>query len=93
MSWFEETDKGVLLKIRVIPRAKKTAVQGLHGEQLKIRLNAPPVDGKANKELIAFLSRETGVPRSGIELIGGETSRDKQIRLHAPTAKINKLLP
>ena len=54
---------------------------GLHGEALKIRLAAPPVDGKANACLIAFLADRLGVARSAISLLSGEASRAKRVRI------------
>jgi uncharacterized protein (TIGR00251 family) len=57
----------------------KTEVAGLHGEALKIRLAAPPVDGKANACLIAFLANQLGVARSAVSLISGESSRAKRV--------------
>ena len=64
------------------PGAKKTSVTGLHGEALKIRLAAPPVEGKANEALIAFLAERLGLTRAQVELVRGQTSREKT--LHVP---------
>ena len=57
MSWFEETAKGILIHIKAQPKASKIQVSGLYGDQIKIRLAAPPVDGKANEELLRFLAK------------------------------------
>ena len=71
-----------LLKIRVIPRAKKTEIIGtLADGALKIKLKAPPVDGKANEELVKFLSEEWCVTKSEINIIRGKTSRTKIIEI------------
>ena len=75
------TPKSVEIKIRAQPRAGRTEIAGTHGDALKIRLAAPPVDGKANEELIAFLSATLGVPTSAVELIRGRTSRTKTVRI------------
>ena len=65
------------LKIRVIPNAKKSEFAGYRDGELLLRLNAPPVDGKANKAAIEFISRYLSVSRSSVQLIGGERSRHK----------------
>jgi uncharacterized protein len=66
-----------MLKIRVIPNAKKTEFAGHREGELLLRLNAPPVDGKANKAAIDFVARYLGVSRSSVQLTGGERSRHK----------------
>lgn len=70
------------VKIRAHPRAGKTEVAGVHGDRVKIRIAAPPVDGAANDELVSFLAKRLGVPRSRVEILSGETSRDKRVRIH-----------
>jgi uncharacterized protein len=67
----------VKLKVRVIPNAKKTEVAGSRGDEIVLRLNAPPIDGKANKAAVEFLSRFLGVSRSAVLIAGGERSRHK----------------
>lgn len=81
MSWLSADDQGVTLRLHIQPGAKKTEVAGLHGEALKIRLAAPPVDGKANACLVAFLADRLGVARSAISLVSGEASRAKRVRI------------
>jgi uncharacterized protein len=81
MSWLATDDNGVILRLHIQPGAKKTEVAGLHGEALKIRLAAPPVDGKANACLIAFLADQLDVAKSSISLISGDTSRAKRVRI------------
>ena len=70
-----------VLRIRVQPRARKTEVSGVHGQALKIRLQAPPVDGKANRALLKYLAKRLDIPVSAIRLAAGESSRDKIIHL------------
>ena len=72
-----EEDGGIAIRIRASPNAKKTEVVGVTGDRVKIRLHAPPVDGKANKELISFLAKTIGVRKSACTITHGETSRDK----------------
>lgn len=82
MSWIAATsDGGVVLSLHVQPGAKKTEIVGPHGEALKIRLAAPPVDGKANAALLAFIARKVGVSGTAVELLSGETSRAKRVRV------------
>jgi len=79
MEWIRETAKGVLLPVRAVPRASKNEIQGIHGDALKIRLQAPPVDGKANEALIRFLGETLDIPRSQISVASGETGRNKAV--------------
>jgi uncharacterized protein len=76
-----EAAGGVTLAVRAQPAAKKTAIVGVYGEgdasQLKIAVQAPPVDGRANEALIAFLAELFGLPRKSVELASGELSRNK----------------
>lgn len=82
MDWLNRAaDGSLVLSLHIQPGAKKTEIAGLHGEALKIRLAAPPVDGKANAALIAFLAKTCGVPKSAVELVSGDTSRTKRVRL------------
>jgi uncharacterized protein (TIGR00251 family) len=80
-------DNQLLLDCHVQPGARQTRISGIHGNRLKIQLNAPPVDGKANKQLIDFLSKQFGKPKSQVVLVRGQTSRTKTIRIDS----INRL--
>jgi uncharacterized protein len=86
--WRREDSDALILALHVQPGAKRTAVDGAHGEgtqqRLKIRLAAPPVDGKANAELLRFLADAFGVPSRNVGLVRGETSRQKVVRVDAP---------
>ena len=79
-SWLRVSGDDVVLTLHIQPGAKKTAVAGAHGEALKIRLNAPPVDGKANDCLIAYLADLLGLPKSRVVLESGQSSRSKRVR-------------
>lgn len=93
MSWITETKDGVVLKIHATPRASRSQVQGLHGDALKIRLQAPPVDGKANEALLEFLSGTLGIPRRQFTLISGQTSRQKRVAVQGLSSeRITKVL-
>ena len=81
--------------MHIQPGARKTEVVGLHGAALKIRLAAPPVDGKANQALIDFLAGQLGIPKQRVDLIAGASSRAKRVRINGITAAavIERLLP
>ena len=87
MNWLTATADGVRLTLHVQPGARRTEVAGLHGDALKIRLAAPPVDGKANAELVRLLAEAFGVPRRQVAILRGETSRDKLVRVDAPVRR------
>lgn len=79
VDWLQVHAGAVTLTLHIQPGAKKTEVVGLHGDALKIRLAAPPVDGKANAALIEFLAARLGVARSALCLKSGLTSRRKVV--------------
>jgi len=79
MSPLETTEDGIRLRLRIQPRASRTEVAGLHGDLLRIRLSAPPVDGAANEELIRFLADLLGVPRRAVEITAGHSGRQKTV--------------
>ena len=74
-------DGTLLLSLYVQPRASRNELAGLHGEALKLRLTTPPVDGKANKAVIAFLSKLFKIPKSDIIIKNGLQSRSKRLML------------
>lgn len=88
MSYFRWDGEDLILDCHLQPKASKDEFAGLHGERLKIRLTAPPVDGKANAHLQAFLARSFGVAKSQVRLESGELNRQKRLRIEAP-----KILP
>ena len=72
---------GVLLQFSVMPNAKRTEVDGLHDGALRVRLAAPPIDGRANEALVAWLAKSLGVPKRDVEVLRGESSRRKQVAI------------
>lgn len=95
VAWVQQAGEDVLLSLHVQPGAKKTEVAGLYGDALKIRLAAPPVDGKANACLVAFLADQLAVAKSRVILVAGAGSRTKRMkvcRLEKATA-IRQLAP
>lgn len=79
MAFCTASKDGVLIRVHVVPRASKTEVVGLQGEALKVRLQAPPVDGKANAALCEFIAGELGVPKRSASVVAGMTSREKTV--------------
>lgn len=73
------------LSVRVVPRSSKEGVAGCEGGVVRIRLNAPPVEGQANESLVRFLSKTLGVPKSHITLVAGEKGRSKVVRVDGVT--------
>ena len=73
------------VSVRVIPRSSKEGVAGYEGGVVRIRLNAPPVEGKANDALVRFLAKALGVPRSRVTLVTGERGRSKIVRVSGVT--------
>ena len=69
------------------PRASRTAVVGGHDGMVKVALKAPPVDGKANAELVRFLARLAGVPKGAVRVIGGAASRRKRVLVEGATVE------
>ena len=80
--WLKQTAEGrLLLTLHIQPGAKKTEIAGEYGDALKIRLAAPPVDGKANAALLAFVAERLGVAKNAVTLKSGQTSRRKVIEV------------
>lgn len=93
-SWLRVGERCATLTLHIQPGAKKTEVAGLHGDALKIRLAAPPVDGKANAALLAFVAQRLDVARSEVNLRSGQTSRRKVLEVTDPPADCQqRLLP
>ncbi len=77
---------GCTVTIRLHPGARKNSVTGIHADAVKIALTAPPVDGKANEALIAFLAEALHLPRARIAIVSGLTSRTKLLRITGKSA-------
>lgn len=74
----------LLVRVYAQPRASRDEIAGLHGDALKIRVAAPPVDGEANEALCRFLARACGVAKSAVSVESGDTGRQKTVRIRAP---------
>ena len=79
--WLQDHGTHCCLTLHIQPGAKKTEICGEHGDALKIRLAAPPVDGKANTALLAFLAKHLGLPKSAVTLKSGDTNRHKRVEI------------
>ncbi|MBI3570173.1 MAG: YggU family protein [Gammaproteobacteria bacterium] len=84
MGWFRRDGADLILQVQVQPRAKSDAIAGVIGDRLKVRLTAPPVEGRANEHLVAYLAKLFDVPRRHVVLERGETSKRKQLRILSP---------
>lgn len=84
MSWYRWDGDDLILDCHLQPKASRDEFAGLHGERLKIRLTAPPVEGKANAHLMAFLAAAFGVAKSQVSLESGELNRQKRVRVRSP---------
>lgn len=91
--WYRKTKEGWLISVHAQPGAKKSAVAGLHGESLKVRVAAPPVEGKANDALTAFVAKALGLPRRAVSIVKGESSREKLLLVADTDADPTRLLP
>jgi uncharacterized protein (TIGR00251 family) len=81
-----ETTQSVTLTVRVVPRSRRNEIVGLEAGILKVRLVAPPVEGRANEALIRFLAKSLGVAQGRVEIIRGETARTKLVRVRGISA-------
>jgi uncharacterized protein len=75
--YIEERENGVILKVKVTPGSSRNALAQPTEDRLAVKLTSPPVEGKANKQLIKFLSKKLGVPPSSISIVRGVSSREK----------------
>lgn len=82
--WRREVDGALVLTLHVQPGAGRTETAGTHGDALKLKLKAPPVDGRANAELLRYLADAFDVPLRQVALLRGQTSRQKVVRIDAP---------
>lgn len=90
-AWRREDGDAIVLQLHVQSNAKRTEIAGVHGEgaqmRLKIRLAAPPADGKANAELARFLAAQFGAPLARVALVRGATSQRKTVRIVSPSRR------
>ncbi len=92
-TWYRWEGEDLIVRVRLQPRASRDEVTGVREGALAVRLTAPPVEGKANAALCAFLAKRLGVPKSRVRLEAGEKGRDKRLRIQRPTRDPQSLLP
>jgi uncharacterized protein (TIGR00251 family) len=85
---YDATDDSVVLRVHTQPGAGRSAVMGRHGGALKVKVAAPPVDGRANDAVVELLVRTFGLERSKVELVSGQSSRSKRFRLDGITPEL-----
>jgi len=90
--WYRSSGDCITLILHVQPGAKKTTVAGLHGDALKIRLAAPPIEGRANEALLRFIADFFKVPLRNVELKQGEQSRHKRLEVRGSLVSPDSLL-
>jgi len=86
MSFYEWQGKDLIIRLKVQPRASDDGLAEVMGDRIKLRLTAPPVDGRANTHLTRYLSRIFKVPKGQVLILSGETGREKRVRIIAPGA-------
>lgn len=88
-------EKGVVIKVKLLPRSSRNHIAGKEEDRYKIKVTAPPVDGKANEALIKLLAKKLGIPGRDVEILSGHTSRLKTIRIQdlSPGDISDRLLP
>ncbi len=91
--WYRWDGDDLILHLRIQPRAAKTELAGPHGDRLKVRITAPPVDGKANEALIALFGELCCVAKSRVTLLAGAGGREKSLRIHAPRRLPDGVIP
>ena len=84
--YLRESADGVILSVKLVPRASRNAIQGPHGNELKISVTAPPVDSAANQALVEFLSGLWRLPKGAVQILRGHTSRHKTVLLRGISA-------
>ncbi|MFO7602454.1 MAG: DUF167 family protein [Gammaproteobacteria bacterium] len=83
-TWCHWQDNTLTLRLHLQPGARSDTIVGLHGDALKIRINAPPVDGKANARLRKFLASQFGVSPTQVQVLSGDSHRQKRVAIYAP---------
>ncbi|MBB1202774.1 YggU family protein [Enterobacteriaceae bacterium 89] len=84
MSAVEHCEDGLVLRLYIQPKASRDSIVGLHGDELKVAITAPPVDGQANAHLVKFLAKQFRVAKSQVIIEKGELGRHKQIKIIHP---------
>jgi len=92
-NFYHWQEQDLVLCVRLQPKASRNEIVGVHDNQLKVRLTAPPIDGKANNALCKFIAKSFAVAPSHVELISGAHNRQKRLLIRAPQQLINDVNP
>ncbi len=92
-TFYQWQDDDLILNIKAQPKASRDEFCEVLGDAIKLRITAPPVDGKANQHIIRFLAKQFGVSKSKVEFLSGETARHKRFRISAPATLPDFILP
>ncbi|EKM0526295.1 DUF167 family protein YggU [Cronobacter turicensis] len=84
MSSVSKTVDGLVLRLYIQPKASRDSIIGLHGDELKVAITAPPVDGQANAHLVKYLAKQFRVAKSQVVIEKGELGRHKQVKIIEP---------
>jgi uncharacterized protein (TIGR00251 family) len=84
-------DEDVVLKLYIQPKASRDQIVGLHGDEIKVAITAPPIDGKANVHLAKYLAKQFKVAKTHVVIEKGELGRHKQVRIHTPSQLPNEI--
>ncbi len=90
--WYTWQGNELLINVHIQPRARQDEICGIHGDALKIRITAPPLDGKANAHLIAFMAKQCQLSKSAITVMSGLSSRHKRLRLQLQKPNLPEVL-
>jgi len=86
--WIRSHEKGSILCLYIQPGASRSEIRGIHGERLKLKIKSPPVDGKANAEVIEFLAELFEISKTKVQILRGESSRSKDVLVELPAESI-----
>jgi uncharacterized protein (TIGR00251 family) len=89
--WLQVRGADLVLRVHVQPRASQEGIEGVHGDRLRLRVSAPPVEGAANARVIAVLAELLGIPRGALTVMRGAKSRDKDLVIHGAAARARQL--
>lgn len=90
-SWILKSKEGITVKVHIVPNSSKTQIIGEHGDRLKIKIKSPPVDGKANEEILEFLCEKLGIKKHLAEIARGHSSKSKDIFISATSIDTGKI--
>ena len=91
-AWIKSTDAGVEVNVHIQPGASKSEIAGMHGDAIKIRIKARPVEGAANAALIEFIATNLGVTRKAVKIVRGEKSRQKTVLIAVQADEVERRL-